>query len=211
MKKIISTIVLSTIILGTAQLAFAEDGTEAGSQQTINGETSADIQVNGTLGADNTDPDATIPEGDANWINVTVPTKTIFYNTSSDSTIKAPTYSIVNNSGRPVTVTANGFTTVGQAPTVPNDFALNLLVTGTNGNTATTASTKLIENGALVASVNSPLITLANSKNQMLATDPAASPVNNQATFTYGGNATATQQTSVEYTLNLKFDSVSWN
>lgn len=211
MKKLLAILLTAGIALGAAPLTFAADGTESGSQQTINGESTADIEVNGTLGADNTDPDAQIPEGDVKWINVTVPTKTIFYNTAEDSSIKAPTYSIVNNSGRPVTVTANGFTANGSNPTLPSDFNLKLDVTGTTGNAATTASTNLITAGSLVTSLNSELITLANSKNQMAAGDTEATPENNKATFTYSGDATASTQTQLKYTLNLKFDAVKWN
>lgn len=209
MKKLLAILLTAGIALGAAPLTFAADGTESGSQQTINGESTADIEVNGTLGADNTDPDAQIPEGDVKWINVTVPTKTIFYNTADDSAIKAPTYSIVNNSGRPVTVTANGFT--GSSDQLPADFNLKLDVTGTAGNAATTASTNLITDGSLVQSLSSELITLANSKNQMVATEQAGTPENNKATFTYSGTATASEQKQLTYTLNLKFDAVKWN
>ena len=69
MKKISLFALFSLSILGglaAATPAFAADGTEAGSQQVVNGANgtnTADIEVNGTLGANNTDPGATIPEG----------------------------------------------------------------------------------------------------------------------------------------------------
>lgn len=211
MKKIFALLLTSGIALSTATFVYAEDGTDSDSQQTVNAETTADIQVNGTLGADNTDPSANIPEGDTNWINVTVPTKTIFYNTVSNTSIQAPVYTILNNSGRPVTVTANGFTVEGTNPSLPTDFTLKLDVTGTVGNTATTASTNLVTDGTLVSSLNSPLITLANVKNQTQPADTQATPVNNKATFTYSGKATTTAQVNVNYRLRLKFDAVSWN
>ncbi|MGM0214182.1 hypothetical protein [Enterococcus sp. AZ109] len=211
MKKVLAILLTAGVALGAAPFALAADGTESNSQQTINGESTAEIEVNGTLGADNTDPDANIPEEDKNWINVTVPTRTIFYNTAGEKDIKAPTYAIVNNSGRPVKVTATGFTAGSQNPTLPEDFNLNLAVSGTSENAATTASTSLIANGDLAGSVNSPLITLANNQNQQLASDPAATPVNNKATFTYTGSATAASQLQVDYTLDLKFDAVKWS
>lgn len=211
MKKLLAILLTAGIALGAAPLVFAADGTESASQQTIKSQSTADIEVNGTLGADNTDPDAKIPEGDVNWINVTVPTKTIFYNTASDTSIKAPNYSIVNNSGRPVTVSANGFTGDSGNPTLPTDFNLKLDVTGAAGVTATTASTNLVTNGNLITPLNSELITLANSKNQFAAADTAATPEKNKATFTYSGNATADAQKQLKYTLNLKFDAVKWN
>lgn len=209
MKKLLAILLTTGIALGAAPLTFAADGTESDSQQTVKEQSTADIEVKGTLGADNTDPDAQIPEGDVKWINVTVPTKTIFYNTADDSTIKAPTYSIVNNSGRPVKVTANGFT--GSSDQLPADFDLKLDVTGTAGNAATTASTNLITDGSLVQSLNSELITLANSKNQMIPGNNPATPVDNRATFTYSGTASASDQKQLTYTLNLKFDAVKWN
>lgn len=211
MKKTTAILLTAGILLGTADTAYAEDGTGSDSQQTVNAETTADIQVNGTLGADNTDPEATIPEEDSNWINVTVPTKTIFYNTVNDTNISAPAYTILNNSGRPVTVTANGFTADGTNPSLPEDFTLKLDVTGTAQNVATTASTNLISDGTIVSSLNAPLITLANNRNQLQSSDPEAAAVNNTATFTYSGSATALSQINVNYTLNLKFDAVSWN
>ncbi|MGG5314540.1 hypothetical protein [Enterococcus sp. AZ072] len=211
MKKLLAILLTTGIALGAAPLVFAADGTESASQQTVNGQSTADIEINGTLGADNTDPDATIPEGDVNWINVTVPTTTIFYNTASDTSIKAPNYSIVNNSGRPVTVSANGFTGDAGNQTLPSDFNLKLDVTGAAGVTATTASTSLVTNGSLATPLNSELITLANSKNQLAAADTAATPEKNKATFTYSGSATAESQQQLKYTLNLKFDAVKWN
>ena len=72
MKKLLSTLLVSTAVFAGAQAVSAD--------QNIIAETDADITVNGTLGADNTDPGATIPEGDKDWINVTLPTETIFYN-----------------------------------------------------------------------------------------------------------------------------------
>ncbi len=110
-----------------------------------------------------------------------------------------------------MTVTANGFTAGSSNPTLPKDFNLNLAVTGTQGNAATTASTQLVTDGALASSINSPLITLANSKNQLAAGDTAATPENNKATFTYTGSATAESQLQLNYTLKLKFDAVQWH
>lgn len=212
MKKILALLLTAGIALGSAPFAFAADGTESASQQTVNGQSTADIEVNGTLSADNTDPDEKIPEEDVNWVNVTVPTKTIFYNTASNTNIKAPNYSIVNNSGRPVKVSAIGFTPSSSNPTLPSNFDLKLDVSGTTDNTATTPSTNLITSSTLETSVNSELITLANANNQMLATDSSGTPVNNKATFTYSGSSyQATSQTKLIYSLSLKFDSVAWN
>lgn len=203
MKKALSTLLVSTILLGGASVAFA-------AEQTIVGENTGDIEVNGTLGIDNTDPDAEIPEGD-DWINVTVPTQTIFYNTAGNSQIQAPDYSIVNNSGRPVKVNAIGFEAAASNPTAPTDFVLNLKVIGTSDNPAATSATPLVSAGNAITPINSHLITLANSKNQIDSTDAQAAPVKNKATFTFDGSATASSQIQLQYTLKLKFEAVSFN
>lgn len=209
MKKISFITLFSLAVLGglsAATPAFATDGTESDSQQTVSGSDTADIEVNGTLGADNTDPGATIPEGSDDWINVTVPTKTIFYNTSGSATIQAPTYTIKNNSGRPVSVTTGTFAAKsGNPETLPSDFALNLKV----GDSTTVP---LIQAGAISSVSGTAVATLANSKGQTASTDPeVSSPTTNSTTFTYTGTATATEQLKVNYDLTLKFDATSWN
>ena len=74
MKKLLSTLLISTIVFGGVQAVAAQDVVGAGD---------ADINISGNLGADNTDPDTLIPETDVDWINVTVPTDTIFYSNVS--------------------------------------------------------------------------------------------------------------------------------
>ncbi|GAX46507.1 hypothetical protein [Pseudolactococcus reticulitermitis] len=206
MKKLLSTLLISTVVFGGVSAVSAD--------QTITGETTADIAVKGTLGADNTDPDTTIPETDKEWINVTVPTETIFYNKKDVATIVSPEYSIVNNSGRPVKVSINSFSANSTNPTgLPGDYNLNLLVTGpATGNPATTASTSLISGGILNAPTNE-LITLANSADQYAKNDPLAPAgyaVKNKAIFKYDGSATATTALKLNYTLSLKFDSIGF-
>ena len=119
MNKLLGLSLVATTLIAASLIA---DKTFA--DQTVQG-TSATVAVNGTLGADNTNPDSKIPEGDDNWINVTVPTSTIFYNTPTNSTVKSPTYKIVNNSGRPVDVSATAFT-ADSTNVAPNDFSLTL-------------------------------------------------------------------------------------
>ena len=118
MKKILSTLMISMTVLMGVQAVSAD--------QTVDGKSTGDIPVKGTLGADNTDPGTSIPETDPAWINVTIPTDTIFYNTAAKKDINAPTYSIVNNSGRPVKVTADSFTSDSNNAGMPTDFKLNL-------------------------------------------------------------------------------------
>lgn len=202
MKKLLSLLLTSTFILGFSQTVAAQD---------IVGEGNADIAVNGTLGADNTDPGTTIPEGDTNWVNITVPTETIFYNKSNDITIKSPTYDITNNSGRPVKVSIKSFTNAAGItnPTLPSDFALTLNMSGQN---VAAPSTLLIKDGALQTPTNA-LVTLANNVGQYVKGDTAegvGTTNKNKATFTYGGKATATDPIKLSYTLSLKFDAVAF-
>lgn len=202
MNKLLGSSLVVATLLGVgfvANKSFAD--------QNVQG-TSATVEVNGTLGADNTNPDSNIPEGDDNWINVTVPTSTIFYNTPTDSTVKSPTYKIVNNSGRPVDVSATSFT-ADSANVAPNDFALSLNVVGTATNTATTAHTDLVTAGAVNGSLNSSLITLAN-KDGKLTSAGTANPTDNTASFTYGGSSATTTMTQLKYNLGLTFKSVGW-
>ncbi|MDG3374961.1 hypothetical protein P5D95_26195, partial [Vibrio parahaemolyticus] len=77
--------------------------------QDVIGDGSAEIKVNGSIGLDNTDPTETIDEESEDWINVTLDTATIFYNISGRTNIESPTYTIKNNSGRPVDVTITKF------------------------------------------------------------------------------------------------------
>jgi hypothetical protein len=201
MKKLLSTLFISTAVFAGTQTVSAD--------QDIVAKQDADLTVKGTLGADNTEPGATLPEGDKDWINVTLPTETIFYNKATDKNIKAPIYTITNNSGRPVKVSASGFKADATNPALPGDFDLNLNLTGHN---VTTASTKLVEQGSLLAPSNE-LMTLANNVDQYKAADtPVAkgTAVNNQATFTYGGTATTTSALKLSYTLSLKFDAVAF-
>ncbi|PCS10714.1 hypothetical protein RU88_GL000532 [Lactococcus raffinolactis] len=201
MKKILSTLMISMTVLMGVQAVSAD--------QTVDGKSTGDIPVKGTLGADNTDPGTSIPETDPAWINVSIPTDTIFYNTAAKKDINAPTYSIVNNSGRPVKVTADSFTSDSNNAGMPTDFKLNLDVTGTTGNPAKSASTELIKNGTITAK-STELITLANNGNQFKASDPVATGVDNKATFTFSGTATSATALVLHYTLGMKFDAISF-
>lgn len=140
-------------------------------------------------------------------INVTIPTNTIFYNKTTDVAIKAPVYTIKNNSGAPLKVSVDGFTPAGNNPAMPNDFLLNLNVTGKK---VATSSAKLIEKG-LVQTASNELMTLANCLDQYDKADPAVargSAINNIANFTFGGSATKPDVRKLEYTLSLKFESI---
>ena len=109
-KKIVGTALVGLMTVGFAAQVSANT-------QTINGndgKNSAEVPVTGNLGAiDNTDPDSEHPEGDDKWINVTVPTATIFYaeTTPGDDpeVLSSPNYKILNNSGRPVRVSVTDY------------------------------------------------------------------------------------------------------
>ena len=202
MNKLLGLSLVATTLIAASLIA---DKTFA--DQTVQG-TSATVAVNGTLGADNTNPDSKIPEGDDNWINVTVPTSTIFYSTPTSSTVKSPTYKIVNNSGRPVDVLATAFT-ADSTNVAPKDFILTLQTVGTTSNIATTATTNLVNAGAVNTSLDNKLITLANKDGRMTSTGTATAG-DNASTFTYGGSSTATAMTQLKYNLGLTFKSVGW-
>lgn len=202
MKKLLSTLLVSTAVLSYSAQAVSAD-------QTIIAQQDTDVAVNGTLGADNTDPGSTIPEGDKDWINVTLPTDTIFYNKVTDKTIKSPTYTITNNSGRPVKVSVNGFTADASNPSLPTDFDLSLNLLGKN---VVSASTELVKSGAVQTPKNE-LVTLANCLDQYAQADTASAAgaaVNNKAKFTYAGTATSSTALKLAYTLSLKFDSIGF-
>ena len=203
MKKLLSTLLVSTAVFAGAQAVSAD--------QNIVANTDADIAVAGTLGADNTKPDAKIPEGDKDWINVTLPTEAIFYNKTTDPIIKSPTYNLVNNSGRPVKISLDKFTpSANNSAALPSNFDLTLDVTGDK---VVTQSTSLVKGGALAAAPGDLLI-LANSVDQQAATDsPQPDPTavtKNKGTFTFAGQATATTDLNLAYTLSLKFEAVKF-
>lgn len=202
MKKLLSTLLVSTAVFAGVQAVSAD--------QDVVANTDADIAVAGTLGADNTKPGATIPEGDKDWINVTLPTDAIFYNKTSDIAIKSPTYNLTNNSGRPVKISLDKFTQgASSSTTLPGDFDLNIDVTGDK---VASASTSLVKGGTLTATPGE-LLTLANSVDQHTAADtPSAvgGATKNKGTFTFSGQATATTDLNLAYTLSLKFEAVKF-
>lgn len=195
MKKLIAGLMLSSCVLGLAMPAFAET-------ETIDGVSTTDIPVNGTLGADNTDPAAEIPEGEEGWINVTVPTTTVFYNTTTVKDIKSLAYDIVNNSGRPVDVSISNFTA--GANTGMDLSSLNLSVT--IGST----DTPVVTAGSVV-NFSTPKLLAELANNEGHREEGDAGNIDSTATFTYSGTANTTSQLLPTYTMTLKFDAVSWN
>lgn len=200
-KKVIAGLLLSSCVFGVAMPAFAET-------KTIDGEGTTDIQVNGTLGADNTKPDAEIPEGEEGWINVTVPTTTVFYNTTTVKAIKSPTYDIVNNSGRPVKVSLEKFENddINDGLELPDDYSLDLIVEGRKDGAIQKIATS---DTSVDFDELTHLVDLANVDGLQTAT---GTPVDdgNIAHFRFGGTADPTGVVQPKYTMTLKFDAVAW-
>lgn len=85
MKKVLVSMLFSGSFVGFVAPAMVQAEDVIGVDQ-------ADIQINGTIGLDNTDPEEAIEESHDNWINVTLDTATIFYNVSGRNDIESPTY-----------------------------------------------------------------------------------------------------------------------
>lgn len=109
MKKIKTLLTAGALVLSLAL------GSAAFAEQTIDGregDTSGDVEVNGIIGSfDNTTPGPE-PVDPNEWINVTIPTKVLFYTTeaSNHETIVSPTYNVTNNSAKGVIVEASQVT-----------------------------------------------------------------------------------------------------
>lgn len=130
MKKVLLGLLCSTSLLGFMVVTVAADETISsdGLTKTVSAEDSTTIPVQGTLGADNTNPnEPNIPEGDNGWVNITAPTKTYFYSIGSSPNITSPVYSVKNNSGRPVNITFSEF----------NDNATAVTTTSKDGTPST--------------------------------------------------------------------------
>lgn len=213
MKPILKTALLSAgmfVSMGVISHASADTKT------LTDGTNNTDVAINGTLGADNTDPTASIPDGSDSWLNVTVDTATIFYNTQTNKDIVSPTYTVTNNSGRPVTVGVNSFAQK-ENENIPitaiGSLAVNFKRNATKNDTAgATATTALITGGAVAPKVSpANTMSLANKNGQMTSTDTTGA-YGNTATFTYSGQVTATLSAMIQptFTMNLLFTPVSW-
>jgi len=197
MKKIFGFVALSSVML-IALPAYAE--------QDIIGEDSGQITINGTLGIDNTDENAPIVEGDDAWINVTLPTDTIFYSASkkANAPITSPEYTITNNSGRPVDISFNKIVKENPIDPAPAKYSVSLR--------GFTSNPKIIEDGSVTSTYNGDLIhTLANNNGKLGKDDPTP-PTANTVTFGYTGEVTdAVDSTITEnYTMTLEFKAVKW-
>lgn len=207
MKKWMTGIVLSVGILGFSTNVFAAEETPA---QTITGmdesgtSTTGDITVNGNFNVDNTDPEAEIPEGDQNWVNVTVPSVTNFWNQAGTLGITSNDYTITNNSGRSIKVEAVGFKQTAGA-SMPGNSNLKLASQRNDGSASST--TDLIgEDGSALGTLSSSLGWLANSEGKLSAVDAAPNAQKQAFTYQYtGALSSAFEGENPVYNLTLKF------
>lgn len=195
MKKILSLLALSSLML-MAVPASAED---------IVGEGSGDIPVNGTLGADNTKEDAPILEGEDSWINVSLPTSTIFYSagTESGTEIKSPKYTITNNSGRPVDIYFNQLAE-NVTDTTGINYDLNLSGFGSSEFPIRTG-TSLVTTPS-----SSELIRLANTNGKLTKDGNTTNPKAVEYEYTGTVNQELSGVITHNYNMTLEFKSVSW-
>lgn len=199
MKKIFGLVALSSIML-MALPAYTEAD--------IIGENSGEITINGTLGIDNTDEDAPIVEGDDAWINVTLPTETIFYSASPNAgaPITSPEYTITNNSGRPVDISFKGIEKENPNDPPQADYLVELNGFGEE-------NPIIIDEGEVVDAPAFPtLIHTLASVDGKLGKDDTSPLTANTVTFRYVGEvADAVDSTITEsYTMTLEFRAVDW-
>ncbi|WP_195513306.1 hypothetical protein [Enterococcus sp. 1001283B150225_161107_E12] len=200
MKK---KLLASVFVLGTTAGAFAPTTILASD---VIGEPTADIQINGSLGLDNTDPEEEIEEGDTNWINVTLDTATIFYNLAGTISINSPTYNIANNSGRPVAVSVKNFAS--NSGDYSAISALDIV-----SPSPLSASRRLIANGQLqdfTPESSGVIFTLANREGRLTATGDTSNPTS--TTFSYSGAVTSANisEANPSFTLTLQLDAVNF-
>lgn len=204
MKKIFGLVALSSVVL-MALPAYAE--------QDIIGENSGNIKVDGTLGMDNKQENAEIVEGTDQWINVTLPLKTIFYSTSpkAGATITSPAYTITNNSGRPVDIS---FSKLEKSGGDDVDIDYNVYLRPVNG-TFSEPNPQIIKDGDGVDNSGSPqhFHRLPNVNGKLSEGGPEEEDKGgNKINFEYHGAVTneLTETIKHEYTMTLQFKAVSW-
>lgn len=135
----------------------------------------ADVAIDGTLGFDNTDPEAPEPGNPDKWLNVTLPLKAVFFTEPEDyKTILGGEHKITNHSGRPVKISLGNYTvSSGDISAIDR-----LTLVGSLG-----ASNLLIENGSVNTTISEDFMTLAS---------PNARPGDltgvSTATFTFEGD-----------------------
>lgn len=164
MKKTLASLMLASSALGSLMIpatsVFASVVDNGDGTQTITGQPNAQIEFKGQIGeidpetADPTDPD--VPGPGTDWIKVKLPTKVVYYSTSSSKhqIIDSPDYTVSNSSAYPVDVQLSGF--VGgdgtSAPNIEKIGELSLKVGSTSidlvkGSTAQTPNSSIFKLG----------------------------------------------------------------
>lgn len=208
MKKnnlFIAASILGMMSLGTCVPAFANQTVEG-----MDGETTGEIKALGELGReDSTDPGSEIPDGDDRWINVTLPTEVVFYNTDGSEEIKSSSnYEILNNSGRPVKVDLTSYRVANTNQNERQSIkALNL----TNASGVSFNPVQLIQNGTEKVTTSQELVRLANSDGKIGATTDPSSKLTR---FKFTGSVDTDKlvegdTTNIDSSLNLKFISLN--
>ncbi|AZP93142.1 hypothetical protein QJ527_03530 [Enterococcus mundtii] len=178
-KNILATGLMFGTILATGASVQADiiiNGADQTIDNSIGGsiDTTADVEINGTLGFDNTDPEAPEPGNPDKWLNVTLPLKAVFFTEPEDyKTILGGEHKITNHSGRPVKISLGSYT-VSSGDISAIDQLTLVVSLGSNN--------LLIENGAVNSNLSGDLMTLAspNARPSDLQGDSAA-------TFTFKG------------------------
>ncbi len=169
MKKVLLGLLATTLVGAMAVVpAAAEEASESNNNEThINKKASGNINISGTLGANNEDDNAGIPEGDDDWINVVIPTNTIFYNNKDDvnKSIKSPDYTITNNSARGVNITVNGITREGESELTNLDENFDLILQPVEGSLQFDGMT-LIKDGKFKTLTEQNVITLGTESDK---------------------------------------------
>lgn len=198
MKKTIIGLLAIGLSLAGGGAVFADEPTK-----TIIGEPTGEIPVKGDLGIDNTRDNQIIPEGDDGWINVTLPTATMFYNVKGNKTIKSPEYTIVNNAARGVKVSLGNFAVKdGESPSVAMIDTLDLQSVADSNKKLT-----LIAGSQIAPATNAELATLASGEKTGGST---AVPAGADFSYKYTGNiASDWDGTEVKnFTLTLNFQAL---
>lgn len=179
-KNILATGLMFGTILATGAGVQADININ-GDDQTIDNslggsiDTTADVAIDGTLGFDNTDPEAPEPGNPDKWLNVTLPLRAVFFTEPEDYTvIQGGEHTITNHSGRPVQISVGNYAVSSGDISAIDQLALIGSLGSTN---------LLIENGAVNPNLSGGLMTLAS---------PNARPGDLQgastATFTFEGD-----------------------
>lgn len=204
-KKLVVSLATMAVIGGTGITALAAEGDTVtiDNSSGVDMKDSAEIKTNGLIGqGNNTDPEEVFPEGDNQWINVTIPTTVMFQSDAKKEhkSITAPTYKITNNSGRPVKVSLKEFTMEKESDALKTLNLSSLL--------DAFSEKELIKEGEVTA-VESELVKLANNEGKIGLETDAAKEVSFTFTGTVEPKVTEPKEENkaekVAYNLGLKF------